>query len=213
MKTFRAFTLIELLVVVLILGLLSTLAVGVFTTQVERARYAAARTTIQEMEIALERYHIDLGEYPPSGSKSRPSGWQVPEGCGYLQLALMHSLGGNSQDTSGTLWKGPYISIKTEHLGDFTGTPLEDLATAPDKADVQMLDPWRSPYRFVRSGPAPDKYLNNGGTELPQSHPFYNTERYYNPSTYQIVSKGVNSESEIPPYFGTQKDDITNFGM
>ncbi len=39
MKT-KAFTLIELLVVVLILGLLTTIVVGVFTTQVERARYA-----------------------------------------------------------------------------------------------------------------------------------------------------------------------------
>lgn len=207
-KQAKAFTLIELLVVVLILGLLSTVAVGVFTTQVERARYGTARATIQELSLALERYHVDLGEYPPSGSlTSTPVA--AKDGCGFLQLALMHSLSGNSADTSGTTWRGPYISIQREFLGDFSGTNLEQLPTAPDPRDVQILDPWRSPYRYVMFRDYDDK----NGTELPPNHPYVNTEVYYNPSTFQIVSKGGDSLTLPPPKYGTGEDDVTNFGM
>ncbi len=207
----RAFTLIELLVVVLILGLLSSIAVGVFTTQVERARRAAARSTISAIELAVERYHIDLGAYPPSGSLTQPSG--QADGCGYLQLALIHSLSGSSTNTSGTLWKGPYLSVKQQQLGDSNGVMLEDLTSSIDPANVQILDPWLAPYRYVRSGPAPDDYDGRLGTLLPSNHPFAATEKYYNFSTFQIASKGTNGETPAPPQFGTGLDDITNFGQ
>ncbi|MCX7626359.1 MAG: prepilin-type N-terminal cleavage/methylation domain-containing protein, partial [Candidatus Sumerlaeaceae bacterium] len=59
----KAFSLIELLAVVLILGILASISVGVYTTQVERARIAAARTMIAELEIAINRYQIDTGQY------------------------------------------------------------------------------------------------------------------------------------------------------
>src|SRR5690348_16012390 len=115
----HAFTLLELLVVVLILGLLSTIAVGVFTHQVERARYAAARATISAIELAVERYEIDLGEYPPSGSGTLP--YSTPstfEGCGYLQVALMESLSGKSTQPLSARWQGPYLTVKNDLLGD-----------------------------------------------------------------------------------------------
>lgn len=208
----KGFTLIELLVVVLILGLLSTIAVGVFTTQVERARIASAKSTIQELSLAIERYQIDLGAYPPSGSLSNPSG-VVAEGCGYLQLCLMHSMSGDSKSTSGTLWRGPYLNLNREQLGDFSGNPLEELTAAPDRRNVQILDPWRTPYRYVRSGPNPDDYDANAATLLPSNHPFAATEKYYNPSTFQIVSKGHDGETPNPPNYGMGGDDVTNFGM
>src|SRR5690349_494171 len=64
----KGFSMIELLVVILILGLLATLAVGLFSKQVEKARYAKARTTIAALELAINRYQIDVGTYPPSGT-------------------------------------------------------------------------------------------------------------------------------------------------
>lgn len=198
---------IELLVVVLTLGILATIAVGVFTTQVERSRYAAAKSTISALELAINRYQIDTGEFPESGSLSAPAGYL--DGCGKMQLSLMH----NPSATSVTLWRGPYITIKNDQLGDFNGIRLEELTTPPEQADVQILDPWHQPYRYVRSGPAPDDYALSGGTKLPTTHPFAATEVYYNPSTFQIVSKGTNGITLIPPDYGTDKDDITNFGM
>lgn len=204
----RAFTLIELLVVVLILGLLATIAVGVFTTQVERARYAAAKSTISSIELAVNRYHIDLGVYPPSGS-----GYDNRQGCGWLQFALMHSMSGNSKDPASKQWKGPYLTVRKELLGDSNGTPLEELQTQPIPQDVQILDPWHSPYRYVRSGPEPDDYAQNQGTLLPTSHPYFASERYYNASTFQVASKGLDGETPDFPNYGTGLDDVTNFGM
>ena len=210
----KAFTLVELLVVVLILGLLSSLAVGVFTTQVERARRAAARSDIATFALGVDRYQIDLGAYPPSGSRLGGNGQAQARGCGYMQLALMHSMSGNSLSTSGTLWKGPYITVRKEKLGDINGTVLEELGATIDIADVQILDPWHQPYRFVRSGPAPDNYASNSqGTVLPPTHPFAATEIYYNPNSYQIVSTGNDNATLPPPNFGMEPDDVTNFGQ
>jgi prepilin-type N-terminal cleavage/methylation domain-containing protein len=206
----KAFTLIELLVVVLILGLLTTIAVGVFTTQVERAKYAAARSTISAMELAANRYQLDVGEFPPSGSAISRVGY--PEGCGFFQLAVMHSMNGNSQRPASPRWKGPYLTVKRELLGDLNGQSLED-GFSLEPGSVQILDPWGQPYRYVRFGGAPDNYDSNRGTILPSSHPFSATETYYNPSTFQIVSKGGNGETFDPPYYGMDSDDVTNFGM
>ena len=210
----KAFTLVELLVVVLILGLLSSLAVGVFTTQVERARRAAARSDIATFALGVDRYQIDIGAYPPSGSRLGGNGLALARGCGYMQLALMHSMSGNSTNTSGSLWKGPYITVRKEKLGDINGTVLEELGATIDIADVQILDPWHQPYRFVRSGPAPDNYqFSSQGTELPATHPFAATEIWYNPNSYQIVSMGNNNTTLPPPNYGMEPDDVTNFGQ
>ena len=120
----KAFTLMELLVVVLILGLLATIAVGVYTNQVERARYAAARTTIAARELAANRYQLDVGEFPPSGSFSN-TGTETPpvEGNGYLYLALTRSMSGNTSVPASARWQGPYIDVQKLHLGDIFGTP------------------------------------------------------------------------------------------
>lgn len=219
----RAFTLVELLVVVLILGLLSTIVVGVFTTQVERARFSAARSTISAIELAVERYQLDVGTFPPSGSGTASPATSPATGTGWLQLTLMHSTSGNSSAPSSPLWRGPYLTVKKQLLGDSNGIPLEESTSAVDMTQVQILDPWHSPYTYIRSGPsgaenpstpgANDDYAIMGGTTLPSSHPFALTETYYNPNTYQIYSKGPNSTTLASPNGGTDGDDVSNFGQ
>ena len=211
MNRYKAVTLLELLVVVLILGLLSTIAVGVFTSQVERARVSAARSTIASIELAVSRYEIDLGAFPPSGSND---GNATATGCGYLEWALLHSIGGSSQAPSDPRWQGPYLNIKKELLGNMAGVSLEEInGPVPSPGQVQILDPWHSPYRYVRYGPSPDNYGARGGTQLPAGHPFSATETYYNPSTVQIVSNGPNAVTLADPSIGRDVDDITNFGQ
>lgn len=211
----QGFTLIELLVVVLILGMLSTLAVGVYTNQVERARVAAAKASIQAIEVAINRYQVDTGSYPPSGNKTGSATSTYAEGCGYLELALMHSMSGDVKHPASASWHGPYLTVKREMLGTMNGIPLEESSAAPVPGMVQILDPWHQPYRYVRSGPAPDRYETMGGTFLPGDNPYASTEHYYNPSTFQIVSKGPNGVTnpmETDAY-GTDGDDVTNFGL
>jgi len=209
----KAFTLLELLMVVLILGLLATLAVGVFSTQVERARFAKARMTISALELAINRYQIDLGQYPPSGT-GVPSGPQTFEGNGLLHLALVHSMSGNQNAPASPRWQGPYIDIKQQELGDINGITLQDLTTQPNQGEIQILDPWYRPYRYVRCcGSSTDEYSVNGGTTLPATSPFAATETYYNPSTFQVVSTGRNGVTLAVPQWGLEEDDVTNFGQ
>lgn len=219
----KAFTLLELLVVVLILGLLSTIAVGVYTRQVERAKVATARATMSAIELAIERYQIDTGDYPPSGTGTLPytPGGATYVGNGYLQAALMTSLSGSSSRPLSPRWQGPYLTAKNEILGDLSGVRVDD----PNRTSViapgqlQILDPWQSPYRYVRSRSLvslddSDNYDQNGGTRLPSNHPFAATETYYNPNTFQIVSMGPDGQTDTSAgNFGTDSNDVTNFGM
>lgn len=58
------FSLIELLVVIVILGILATAAVQQFTGTDDRARYDTARSNIATLKLCLERYRLDVGQYP-----------------------------------------------------------------------------------------------------------------------------------------------------
>lgn len=217
----KAFTLMELLVVVLILGLLATIAVGVFTSQVERARYAAARTTIAAIELATTRYQLDVGEFPPSGSQTASDFPDSPpfEGNGFLYLVLTRSINGNTSEPASARWQGPYIDVKKLNLGDINGMPIDDLSTGTPvltSGDIQILDPWGTPYRYVRSaGSDDDNYTVNAATRLPLSNPFAATDIFYNPTTFQVSSKGRNGTTPlaITGEFGTEEDDVNNFGF
>lgn len=58
------FTLIELLLVMAILGVLAMIIVPRFTGRTEQARAVSARTTIANLEMALDAFEIDTGRYP-----------------------------------------------------------------------------------------------------------------------------------------------------
>lgn len=209
----KAFTMIELLVVILILGLLATMAVALFSKQVERARYAKARTTIAALELAINRYQIDVGSYPPSGTGnlSGPTSFQ---GSGMLELALVHSMSGNTSAPASNRWQGPYIDLKEQDLGTLAGIPIRDADPQPAPGEVQILDPWHTPYRYVRCcGSSSDNYSVNEATQLPSTSPYAATEIWYNPSTFQIVSYGHNGTTLAAPNIGLESDDVTNFGL
>jgi len=192
-------TLLELLVAMLIIAILSSIAVSVYTGQVERARYARARDEIRQLELACHRYEIDTGQFPPSGSQTA-----VTQGCGLLQLALLHSLSGDALRPIDFRWQGPYIDFDYNQFGDLQGNPVSAIL---DKGDIQLLDPWKSPYYYMRF----DDYTTLGGTELPQTSPYFATETYYNPTTFQIVSFGHDRVSLPPPQRGLGSDDVSNF--
>jgi prepilin-type N-terminal cleavage/methylation domain-containing protein len=235
-----AVTLLELLVVVLIIGILATIATGVFQGQTQRAKIAATMDLIRSIEVAITRYEVDTGELPPSGSGDLPlipllpgSSGTRTDGSGYLTLALVHSLSGNSANPASSLWDGPYLNFQA---GQLQGQVLADgsINNSPGRFDV--LDSWGSPIRYIRSA---DYALGSGafkgGTELfstalPQSanpdlpapNPYIlRGETYYNPMTNQLISVGPNGltlnsndlGSRIQSYDGAELDDITNFGF
>ena len=60
------FTLIEIMAVVLIMGLLMAVVGVNIKSQIDKARLAAARAQITQLESALEFFRMDNGRYPTS---------------------------------------------------------------------------------------------------------------------------------------------------
>lgn len=211
-------TLVELVVVALILGILATIATNVFVGQTNRARIAATRDTIRELATAIGRYEIDTGTYPPSGSGDvTVSGSSITisnrtrNGNGLLYLALVHSLSGSAFTPASTSWDGPYI--------DFSASILENNSTL---GETQILDSFGRAFQYViaddyATSPFVGCMLFSGARpvdanpDLPANNPFFATETYYNPVSFQLYSFGTNGVTLADPYPGTESDDINNY--
>lgn len=61
----EAFTLMEVLLVLVILVILGSLAVGMFSSSQRKAQVNAARSQIGAFETPINMYHLDTNQYPP----------------------------------------------------------------------------------------------------------------------------------------------------
>ncbi len=71
----QAFTLLELLIVVAIVAILAAIALPNFLEAQMRAKIARVHSDMRSVAVALEAYHTDHPEYPPSAN---PPSWQPP---------------------------------------------------------------------------------------------------------------------------------------
>ena len=62
---YRGFTLVELLVVITIIGVLASLAAGGAWYAMVVVRNGMTKTQLSQMDLALEAYKNEFGEYPP----------------------------------------------------------------------------------------------------------------------------------------------------
>lgn len=208
----KGVTLLELLVVLVIISILSSVAVGVYSNQVMRAKYSRTRAEIRTLEVAITTYEVDTGHLPPSGSGTNlapnsPNPSSPYQGSGYLQLALRGSLNGNPHAPLTPRWQGPYVDWDYNRMGNLQGQPITGGGANTALPSISFLDPFGNPYYYIRH----QDYEQLGGTRLPSQNPFFQTETWYNPSTFQIVSFGANGTSMVHPRVGEEVDDITNF--
>lgn len=213
-KNLAGMTLIELVVVLLILSLLGTIATTVYTGQVRRAQFAAAKTEIRQLELNITRYEVDLGVFPPSSSGStfgasaaspiQDQRFGSVKGCGYLTLCLQHSMSGNTWKSADSRWKGPYMEIQQNRLGAINGEPVSAGVPPPQ---ISLLDPWGNPYYYTRY----TDYENFGGTRQTNSPFGALGETYYNPTTFQIFSLGPDGTTPGNGNCGLGPDDLNNF--
>lgn len=85
------FTLVELLVVIAILGILAGVVTFRVVREIDKARVARAQTQIEQFKLGIEKYYIDVGQYPPNDQG--------------LQALLEKP----SDETRAKMWDGPYL--------------------------------------------------------------------------------------------------------
>ncbi len=111
----RGFTLMEVMLVLVILVILAGMAVPAYQSLQRSAYMHAARAQIGAFESALEAYHMNMSDYPPTLEGL----WQPPMDAG----------GGGS-------WEGPYL--RRQVTADPVGSALPVRVSQPrgDAADV-----------------------------------------------------------------------------
>jgi len=90
MKSNRGITLIELLTVILIVGILAAIAIPAYTSYLQRARRADAKTALEQLRASQEMYRAEQGGYSTNLLQLVTS-WGVPNISGDYALLLNSS--------------------------------------------------------------------------------------------------------------------------
>ncbi|MCX7848304.1 MAG: prepilin-type N-terminal cleavage/methylation domain-containing protein [bacterium] len=178
------FTLMELMTVITIIGILAALTGGVVSVVTKQNKVEAAKATILKIQMALEQYYNDIGAYPPTPSE---------DGNARVIAALTGDLNGDGvyDPTPGSgdiprthpRWRRPYLMVeKSQYDGN-----------------MNMVDPWRQPYRYFENE-----------REAPRCK--------VNPSSFLLFSYGPDMkataktrEEAIDPTLPYNKDNIKNW--
>jgi len=112
-KGVRAFTLVELLIVVVILGILATVVIPLFSSAAEDAKLNTMVSQVAQIRRILERYKIEHnGEYPPDKMS-------LPDPP-HLLTELTTTTEENHISGDGDNDRGPYLLVIPTN--PFTGT-------------------------------------------------------------------------------------------
>src|SRR5690606_17980754 len=63
----KGFTIVELLIVIVIIGILAAISLVAYTNIQQQGRDTHRRSDMSTLIKALEMYHTEKGEYPPTG--------------------------------------------------------------------------------------------------------------------------------------------------
>ena len=117
----KGFTLIELLVVVLIIGILSAIALPMYTKAVNKARMAEPISVMKTIHQAMEVYHMANGEWP---YLMEQLDMEIPQGDWQFELTTLYGGPTERESSEWPVLKNPRgrasIAAWNEKLGGGT---------------------------------------------------------------------------------------------
>ncbi|MDO4584646.1 MAG: type II secretion system protein [Planctomycetia bacterium] len=201
MKKRHGFTLVELLTVIIIISLLAGMISGAAYYAVTSVNQSVIRQEISQLELALNAYKAEFGEYPPDGTNSTdvanhiqrcyPNATTTSTWCTVNpSTALVVFLGPRNADPKNPFGSNPYsenISL-TKPFFEFDETRLENNAYKPRGCTTYYL--YRKAKLSKGKGYYPSyseayayMYLDNDGNK-----------KWYNDTTFQIISSGLDND-------------------
>jgi len=150
-----AFTLVEILVVVSIIIILMAMLVPITASVIKDSRRKAAKASMNTMEMALERYYNDLGDYPPDNTPGSDG-----------NEALTHHL--TTRFKIGERYVGPFMTSPAAQTRDGDGDGFfEFYSPMGGKYEYRRLQGMGGLSIYLLIDPGEDRNL--GGTINPAS--------------------------------------------
>lgn len=130
-KRSEGFTIVELLIVIVIIGILATLVIVVFTGVTQKARDSKRQTNIAAVDSHLEAYYAQNGAYPTLAAM-QSSSWVSDNMKGLDPTALQDPKGGTpATGTTGIASADSATAFGYDtSAGTCTGTATTDTCTA-----------------------------------------------------------------------------------
>jgi type II secretion system protein G len=92
----KGFTLVELLVVITIIGILSSVGLGSFTSSQKKSRDVERKSHLKQLSDAFEAYYNDKGQYPADDDSGHPMacGVDAEEACVWGSSSMQNTTNG-----------------------------------------------------------------------------------------------------------------------
>jgi prepilin-type N-terminal cleavage/methylation domain-containing protein len=166
------FTLLELLVVIAIIGILASVVLVSLNNSREKAKYAKAKSELQQVNLALQLLYEDTGRYPHTATDPHSDEFTLcppssSTGDFFLasnELSLDSINGGLKSDPGWLGWDGPYMDVPVEDPWGTAYVLDADYSCTSDTFGCRGIDDFgdHRTSALVSCGPDQACRVNNG---------------------------------------------------